>query len=224
MRLRPDEAPARLRSRLATGGLASEVAVTPVGRLSGGQKARLSLLLATLDAPHLIILDEPTNHLDIESREALVRALTEYAGAVILVSHDPHLIDLVADRLWLVNDGRVAPFEDDLDGYRRWLLSDRKHAAPPDPPARTKPKQARARQAAPLEAEVARCEARMAKLEEIRSRIDARLSNPLLYNRGDVEEIAQLRRKRAEVEAGLERAEALWLTAMERLDAAGAAR
>jgi ATP-binding cassette subfamily F protein 3 len=80
-----------------------------VAKLSGGQKARLSLLLATLDAPHLLILDEPTNHLDIESREALVEALTAYTGAVVLVSHDMHLLSLVADRLWLVKDGRVAP-------------------------------------------------------------------------------------------------------------------
>jgi ATP-binding cassette subfamily F protein 3 len=89
------------------------------GKLSGGQKARLSLLLATLDAPHLLILDEPTNHLDIESREALVEALTAYTGAVILVSHDMHLLSMVADRLWLVKDGRVAPYEGDLESLPR---------------------------------------------------------------------------------------------------------
>ena len=124
-RLRPDEAPGKLRGRLAAGGIGADQVATEVGRLSGGQKARLSLLLATLDAPHMIILDEPTNHLDIESREALVEALTEYNGAVILVSHDPHLVELVADRLWLVKDGRVAPFDDDMEAYRRLLLSER---------------------------------------------------------------------------------------------------
>ena len=88
-----------------------------------GQKARLSLLLATIDAPHLLILDEPTNHLDIESREALVEALTAYSGDVVLVSHDMHLLSLVADRLWLVKGGRVTPYDDDLDTYRSQLLS-----------------------------------------------------------------------------------------------------
>jgi ATP-binding cassette, subfamily F, member 3 len=99
----PRPAPA---ARAAGGfGLMADQAETVVGRLSGGQKARLSLLLATIDAPHLLILDEPTNHLDMESREALVEALTEYSGAVILVSHDMHLLGLVADRLWLVKGG-----------------------------------------------------------------------------------------------------------------------
>ncbi|MEM8538751.1 MAG: ABC-F family ATP-binding cassette domain-containing protein, partial [Pseudomonadota bacterium] len=113
-RERPDEGQAKLRARLAGFGLGADQAETPVGRLSGGQKARLSLLLATLPAPHLLILDEPTNHLDIESREALVEALTAYTGAVILVSHDMHLLSMVADRLWLVKDGHVKPYQDDL--------------------------------------------------------------------------------------------------------------
>ena len=122
-RLRPTEAPgpaARPAGRLRPDGAQAE---TVVGALSGGQKARLSLLLATIDAPHLLILDEPTNHLDIESREALVEALTEYSGAVILVSHDMHLLGLVADRLWLVKGGAVTPFEEDLEDYRRFLLN-----------------------------------------------------------------------------------------------------
>ncbi len=122
-RLRPAEAPARLRARLAGFGLMEAQAGTKVAALSGGQKARLSLLLATIDAPHLLILDEPTNHLDIESREALTEALNDYTGAVVLVSHDMHLLELVADRLWLVSDGAVEPYTDDLDSYRKMLLS-----------------------------------------------------------------------------------------------------
>ena len=114
--------PAKLRAHLAGFGLLAAQAETEVARLSGGQKARLSLLLATLDAPHLLILDEPTNHLDMESREALVEALTAYNGAVVLVSHDMHLLSLVADRLWLVANGRVTPFDGDLEGYRALLL------------------------------------------------------------------------------------------------------
>jgi ATP-binding cassette, subfamily F, member 3 len=224
-RLRPEEAPAKLRARLAAGGVGAEIATTEVARLSGGQKARLSLLIATIDAPHMIILDEPTNHLDIESREALVEALTVYEGAVILVSHDPHLVELVADRLWLVKDGRVQPFEDDMEAYRRMLLSERGGA-----PAKTREGKAEAKaetrsarprraETAPMKAEVAKCEARVAKLEEMRDNIDARLANPMLYARGDTEEIEKWRRKRAEVVDGLARAESLWMAALERLEA-----
>jgi ATP-binding cassette subfamily F protein 3 len=216
-RLRPGEPPGRLRARLAAGGLGADVAATEVARLSGGQKARLSLLLATLDAPHLIILDEPTNHLDIESREALVEALTEYGGAVLLISHDPHLVELVADRLWLVKDGRVTPFDDDIEAYRRRLLAERS-GAPPRP--RAQRKRAPLRDAAPLRAEAARCEARVARLEEMRVEIDGRLADPRLYVRGDGEAIEALQRKRAEVIDGLARAEALWVAALERLEAA----
>ena len=124
-RLRPTLAPAQLRSILATGGLGAEIVENPVERLSGGQKARLALLIAALDKPHLLILDEPTNHLDIESREALIQALTVYEGAVILVSHDAHLVDCVADRLWLVDQGRVKPFDEDMAAYRSFLLARR---------------------------------------------------------------------------------------------------
>ncbi len=127
-RLRPDTMQSKLRAQLAGFGLGADQADTEVGRLSGGQKARLSLLLATIDAPHLLILDEPTNHLDIELREALVEALTAYSGAVILVSHDMHLLGMVADRLWLVKDGTVAPYEDDLEAYRKLLLATEKPA------------------------------------------------------------------------------------------------
>ncbi len=221
-RLRPEEAPGRIRGRLAAGGIGADIAGSEVARLSGGQKARLSMLIATIDAPHMIILDEPTNHLDIESREALVEALTAYEGAVILVSHDPHLVELVADRLWLVKDGQVRPFEDDMEAYRRMLLSERGGGAPlrarEDKPKGPRPLP-RA-QSAPLKAEVAKCEARVAKLEEMRDNIDARLANPMLYARGDTEEIEKWRRKRAEVMDGLARAEALWMAALERLDAA----
>ena len=135
--VRPNEAQARQRARLAGFGLMEAQVETKVRALSGGQKARLSLLLATIDAPHLLILDEPTNHLDIESREALSEALNDYTGAVVLVSHDMHLLGLVADRLWLVKDGAVAPYEGDLDDYRKFLLTG---DAPARSPARGTPR------------------------------------------------------------------------------------
>ena len=99
-----------------------------MANLSGGEKARLLLALATRDAPQLLILDEPTNHLDIDAREALVKALADFQGAVLLITHDPHLVELVADRLWLVADGTVRPFDGDLDDYRA-LLAERARPA-----------------------------------------------------------------------------------------------
>lgn len=221
-RARKEETPAKLRARLAAGGIGAEIAETPVAKLSGGQKARLSLLLATLDAPHMIILDEPTNHLDIESREALVSALTAYQGAVILVSHDPHLVDLVADRLWLVKEGTVRPWTEDLEAYRQMLLGKPARKAPSTPKPKPKAKPVARSAVLDLRAEARKCETRVQKLEEMRDTIDMRLADPELYDRS-LADVEVLRRKRSEVEAGLVRAEALWLEALERLDAAGEA-
>ncbi len=221
-RLRPDEGPGKLRARLAAGGIGADIVETVVAKLSGGQKARLSLILATLDAPHMIILDEPTNHLDIESREALVAALTEYEGAVILVSHDPHLVDLVADRLWLVKDGTVQPWTEDLEAYRRMLLGKPPRKAEKEKPAKVKakPKPLPRAERLELRAEARRCEERVQKLEQMRETLDTRLADPSLYQKPRME-TERLRKKHAEVAEALDRAEALWLRAMEKLDAAG---
>ncbi|MEM1164376.1 MAG: ABC-F family ATP-binding cassette domain-containing protein, partial [Pseudomonadota bacterium] len=195
-RLRPDEPPAKLRARLAAGGTGADIAETEVRHLSGGQKARLVLTLSAMDAPHVMILDEPTNHLDIESREALVEALNDYQGAVILITHDAHLIELVADRLWLVKDGRVTPYEGDMDAYRRLLLGQ------PEPKAKTEPKtkaeaKAEARPAkeksrnltreekkalTPLRSDVRSCEERLEKIEKMLDQVDFKLADPGLYN------------------------------------------
>jgi ATP-binding cassette, subfamily F, member 3 len=213
-RHRKSETPSKLRARLGAGGLPPDTHELPVGKLSGGQKARLSLLLATLDAPHLIVLDEPTNHLDIESREALVRALTDYSGAVILVSHDPHLVELVADQLWLVHDGTVSPFDGDMDAYRKFLLSARGVA--------TREKARRTAQVskadlADLKAELARAEERVQKLEIMRDQIDQKMADPGLYERGAAE-IGRWQMKHAEVVEALARAENLWASAQDKLD------
>nr|WP_319250765.1 ABC-F family ATP-binding cassette domain-containing protein [uncultured Celeribacter sp.] len=214
----PDTPPSKLRARLAGFGLGADQAETEVGRLSGGQKARLSLLLATLDAPHLLILDEPTNHLDIESREALVEALTAYTGAVVLVSHDMHLLSLVADRLWLVKDGRVAPYEEDLDAYRRLLLTgdDKPKEAKPKPAP--KPKQASRDEILALRAELRKCEQRVEKLTEMSEKLQVKLADPTLYE--DKEAAVVWQKKYAEVSEAMERAEGLWMTALEKLEAA----
>jgi len=218
-RERPKEGQAKLRARLAGFGLGADQADTEVGRLSGGQKARLSLLLATLPAPHLLILDEPTNHLDIESREALVEALTAYSGAVILVSHDMHLLSMVADRLWLVKDGHVNPYEEDLQAYRKMLLT-------PEKP-REKEKPARPKSARPsrealtaLRAEVRKNEDRVKKINDMRDKLAKKLADPALYEDGKAGELATWNKKYAEVMDGLDRAETMWMAALEKLERA----
>lgn len=218
-RERPDHTPGQLRSILAGFGLGADQAETEVARLSGGQKARLSLLLATLDAPHLLILDEPTNHLDIESREALVEALTDYSGAVILVSHDMHLLSMSADRLWLVADGTVQPYEGDLEAYRDALLAADKSASK-EKSASPAPKRTSRDTILALRAEVRKCETRVEKLTEMREKLDEKLADPNLYDGSNPEEIAKWQKKHAEVIDGLERAETLWMDALEKLESA----
>ena len=115
----PDEREERLRTRLGGFGLSQDKADLPAALLSGGEKARLTFALMSALAPQILILDEPTNHLDVDSRDALVEAINDFAGAVILISHDRHLIELTADRLWLVADGRVRPFDGDIDAIAR---------------------------------------------------------------------------------------------------------
>ncbi|MDI3337438.1 ABC-F family ATP-binding cassette domain-containing protein [Defluviimonas aestuarii] len=219
MRLRPAEGQPRLRARLAGFGLGADQADTVVARLSGGQKARLSLLLATIDAPHLLILDEPTNHLDIESREALVEALTEYSGAVILVSHDMHLLGLVADRLWLVKGGAVAPYSGDLESYRKELLAGDEADKPSEKPKDKAPRPSRDTILA-LKSELRKCEERLSKLNEMRDKLAVKLADPELYDRPA--EAVVWQKKYAEVMEGLDRAEALWLKAAEKLELAEA--
>ena len=222
-RLRPTETPARLRARLGGFGIGAEQAETLVGKLSGGQKARLSLMLATIDAPHLLILDEPTNHLDIESREALVEALTAYTGAVILVSHDMHLLSLVADRLWLVKDGAVKPYEGDLESYRALLLGapEKKSNKKTETQKAPKPKRAPRLSVLELRAEVRKCEERVEKLERMRARMDEMLADPTLYSERK-HAVPELQRKDGELKVALKRAEALWEGAIAKLEAAEA--
>ncbi|MBO9449382.1 ABC-F family ATP-binding cassette domain-containing protein [Tropicibacter sp. R16_0] len=220
-RLRPAETPAKWRSRLAGFGLNADQADTVVGRLSGGQKARLSLLIATIDAPHMLILDEPTNHLDIESREALVEALTQYSGAVILVTHDMHLLSLVADRLWLMSNGTVKPFDDDLEAYRSLLLARDKPKPKVEKP---KPKRPSRDAILALRAEVRKCEERVEKLTDMHDKLSAKLADPALYDDDKISDLETWNRKFAEVVDAMDRAETLWLDAQEKLEAAETAQ
>ena len=220
----PGETPSKLRSRLARGGIGPEQALTEVGRLSGGQKARLSLLLATVEAPHLLILDEPTNHLDIESRESLVFALAAYEGAVILVSHDPHLVNAVADTLWLVKDGQVNVYYEDLNAYKKLLLSERGLADKSEKPKKVKKKRLshgeQRKILTPYQLEVTKCEERLNKIMDIKEKIDKALADPDIYTNKYPEKFENLSKKRAEAEEAIIKAETLWVSAEENLEKA----
>lgn len=183
MRLRPNDDEKTLRARLGASGFGVDIADLPVEKLSGGQKARLLMLMATIDAPHILILDEPTNHLDIESREALVMALNEYEGAVILVSHDSHLVETVADKLWLVNDGAVADFDGDMEDYKALVMEahkkskSRKARASDSLPKSDQPKVNIAR----LKKQSGELEKKMEKLTAKKHMLEAEMAAPEFY-------------------------------------------
>ena len=214
----------QVRGQLARFGLDADRAETPVANLSGGEKARLLLALATRDAPQLLILDEPTNHLDIDARDALVRALSDFQGAVLLISHDPHLVELIADRLWLVADGTVRPFDGDLDEYRSFLADRARPAAKAEATTRRDDRRERteARAAvAPLRKQAKDAEALLTRLATERGRIEARLADPALYTAGGrPEEITAANARLAAVRKEAAAAEATWLAAEEALEEA----
>jgi ATP-binding cassette subfamily F protein 3 len=222
----PEERPERLRARLGGFGLTQDKAELPAGRLSGGEKARLTFALISAEAPQLLVLDEPTNHLDIDSREALTLAINDFAGAVVLISHDPHLIELTADRLWLVAGGRVRPFEGDLEDYRRALLDRGSESSPagaaPSGNARRAERQRQAEvraRLAPLRQEAKTAERELERLSRERAALTAKLADGGTYQRSG-DEIAALIRREAELEAAIAAAEQRWLAAAEALERA----
>lgn len=223
--LTPDAAEAQLRSTAAALGFGADTADTPVGNLSGGEKARLLLALITFKGPHLIILDEPTNHLDIDARASLADALNSYTGAVIIITHDAHLARGVADRLWLVRNGAVGPFDGDLDDYRALVLDTartepREAAATGDRPPNARQTAAAARAAtAHLRREIETAEARLDALSLILPKLDAALAAPDLYER-DRPRALKLQKERAALIVAIAEAEEALMKAMERLDAA----
>ncbi|MBX3581072.1 MAG: ABC-F family ATP-binding cassette domain-containing protein [Rhizobiaceae bacterium] len=215
-RLMPEAPEAKVRARVAQFGLATEKMNTAAKDLSGGEKARLLMGLAAFEGPNLFILDEPTNHLDIDSREALVHALNEFPGAVILVSHDRHLLEATVDRLWLVKDGAVHPYDGDLDDYKTLVTGvsgDRREKREAEKASKAdRRREAAARRAAaePLAKEIRATEALM---ERLRKRIDAiedQLANPKLYET-DPTGATQLARERSELASQLSRNEEKWL-------------
>ncbi len=196
--------------------------------LSGGEKARLMLGLAAFAGPHLLILDEPTNHLDIDSRTALVNAINDYPGAVMLVSHDRFLIESCADRLWIVGDGTVKNFDGDMEDYRTLVLGAGK-AARREKAAEAsgaKPKTEERKEAAtkrmaqgPLRQKLNLTEAKIAKLTGLIEKVDGVLGNGAAFAR-DPEKALTLSRQRADLAAALEAAEEEWLELSAELESA----
>jgi len=231
--LMPDATEAQKRTRLGTWGFSHDKADTKASNLSGGEKARLLLALTAFHAPHLLILDEPTNHLDVDSREALIQALNDFPGAVILISHDRHLIEACVDRLWLVKDGTVRAFDGDLDAYRADLLAERGQRARSQRESAAVPggmkiarvdqrREAAQRRAetAPLRRAVQAAEKELEALTSKRAEIDATLADPRAYE--DPAKAQRLSIARADVSRRMAAAEEAWLAASAALEAAEA--
>ena len=220
---------AQVRARVGAMGFVTAKMDTPARDLSGGEKARLLLGLATFSGAHMLILDEPTNHLDIDSREALVRALADYSGAVILISHDRHLLEASVDRLWLVADGTVKPFDGDIEDYRRLVLEgpagtprSRNTAAQGTAQDRRRAGADRRAETAPLRKKIKAAEALIEKLQKEIQHADRRLADPSLYER-DPAKVTEQTRARADVVRALAEAEEHWLALSAEFEQASAA-
>jgi len=226
-RAMPEATEAGRRSKLAQFGLNYEKQETTVASLSGGERARLLLNMVAMEAPHVLILDEPTNHLDIDSRRALLDALNDYTGAVILITHDRSLMEMVADRLWLAADGTVKPFEGDMDDYAKFVLDRAKQAAVKPsqikkeeaaivaaPAAKPQQKQKGGPSPSTLRHAVKKAEERVVALTAEIARIDDDLANAAVSNPKALE---GLTRARAKTQIDLDAAEAAWMTAEETL-------
>ena len=222
--------PSRVRAQLGRFGFGPDKATTLVGKLSGGERARLALALITRDAPHMLILDEPTNHLDVDAREALIQALTAFSGAVVIVSHDRHMLEMTADRLVLVDSGTASEFDGSIDDYIAFVLA-KEPASEGRKSGEPKMSKKEARQAAAQQREASKslreaakkAEAALAKLTAARSTIDKAMFDPSSAT-GELARLSmtELMKKRAEIEDRIENAELSWLEANEKLESVAA--
>jgi ATP-binding cassette subfamily F protein 3 len=222
-RLMEGEKPSAVRGQLGRFGFAGDKAMTKVGKLSGGERARLALALITRDAPHMLILDEPTNHLDVDSREALIQALTAYQGCVVIVSHDRHMIEMTADRLVLVDGGTAKPFDGSIEDYIAFVLAKEPKAEGAKggvnrKDARREAAEAREKGNAMRKAAKA-AEAELAKLQEKLSAIDRAMFDPSSAAPEFTKlTMTELMKQRGAVVKAIEAAEVTWLEAQEALE------
>ncbi len=219
----------QIRARLGQFGFNKDKSDVPVEQLSGGEKSRLTFCLLSVDQPHMLILDEPTNHLDVDAREALVQGLNEYEGAVLLISHDPHLVSLVADELWLVSDGTVSRYEGDIEDYKRQVLEAARSGGSSNAKsgqakeARKGGKEGRKQRAenraamAPLRKEIANLEKQIQKLEAEKKALEQTLAKPETYDKGAAYQ-AELSAKIGELNSKQNKTEAEWMQKQEQLE------
>ncbi|MAN78885.1 MAG: glycosyl transferase family 1 [Magnetovibrio sp.] len=231
-RIMPMAMETKVRAHLGRFGFSGDLANSKVEVLSGGEKARLLFALMSTEAPHILFLDEPTNHLDVDAREALVQALNEYDGAIVLVTHDSHLIDLVCDRLWLVADGACKPFEGDLDAYAGLLMEQRREArreiraakdsdsAPAIDKKELRRERARRREeTAALRKSIVDAERKMEKLAQEVTALEAKMADPDIYN-GPTAKLMDLQVAHKKAKDRLAETEQAWMRAQEAIDEA----
>jgi ATP-binding cassette, subfamily F, member 3 len=222
--------PGAVRAQLGRFGFSGPKATTEVGKLSGGERARLALALITREAPHLLILDEPTNHLDVDAREALIQALNAYSGAVVMVSHDRHMLEMTADRLVLVDGGTAREFDGSIDDYIAFVLARDPAAARKDAASRGFNKKDQRKAAAEarekgqeLRKRARGAETELEKLQALRSAIELAMFDPAAAEAALAKlTMTELMKRRAEIEAKIELAELAWLEASEALEAIAA--
>jgi len=211
-----------IRAKLGQFGFSRDLADNKIGNLSGGEKARLLFAFMSYDAPHMLLLDEPTNHLDVDAREALIQALNHYEGAVIMVSHDPSMVERVADRLWLVKDGTCQPFDGDLQDYRKFVIQSRRDDKKKEnknnkkAKAEKKDKAENKTSAKDLEKHVAKAEKHVADLEAEKKKLEDLLADPKIYD--DLDKTTETQQKYARVTKDLEKQEKSWLEALAQLE------
>ena len=214
----PDITEPKVRAKLGQFGFSRDLSNNTISTLSGGEKARLLFAFMSFDAPHLLLLDEPTNHLDIDAREALVQALNNYEGAIIIVSHDPNMVERVADRLWLIKDGAVRDFEGDLEDYRKFTIQSRRDERKEEklqksqdarPAEKSKP--AKAKISAAEKEKLAVVEKTIARLSAEKEKLEIKMADPSFYS--DTQKIADANKAYAKITQDLEAAEESWLAA-----------
>jgi ATP-binding cassette subfamily F protein 3 len=229
-RLAPEAREQELRDFLGTYRFSGAMATSLIGPMSGGEKARCALALIAWKRPNVLVLDEPTNHLDMETREALTVALSSYEGALILVSHDRHLLRATVNQLWLVHDGRVGPFDGDLDDYTALVLASRRERSDTSDERTAKPRREQRQQEAaerqrlasarrPLQNKLQKLEAELAKVSDELRELDARLADPAFYHAGADDEVASILKRRGELAQQVDALESRWLKLQEELEA-----